>query len=470
MTLALFPGIAPTERAAAPADPPSCSVHTSALSTPDSVPAPSRRRVVHLRRRGPRRTRPTDAAEFTARTRLHDSNRRLAVDVIGAALSEIGRMEAPVTLSSEDHAWLVRHAAALDACSEVQAFRHALCGRYHVKPAGCHSRVCPSCEHQRAADLGRRMIAWLDTVPRKRRSYLVLTARNTYDLAAGYSANAKAFGRLRDRAIFRGGKCRQRTRDGRPFHPCTHEQHPKARDRVGGRNCPAFRHEPVAGGVAIDEVTFHECNARVWDRRRKRWTVNACSDPCPWVGSWHPHLNVLMDAPYIAQAEIANAWRDVTCPVHRGRGCPAACEEGSFVVWIEAVDPGTVREAVKYVTKPAALVKGDEPWPLVTFLLASRGRRLVRGFGSSYGVDFERDPADEVERVKLYGEEIAHDRTGRSIRRVYSLPRFPECCGQDSILPGGQIAWDLPILVPRLALQLENGVPSWRPPRPNPRR
>lgn len=480
---------------------PRSSVHTPALSTPDSVtprPGSARpHRTLLLRPRGLRRPKPDDAERFKRTEKVHAYGRRRALDVIDAGLAASARGdpvpvaeladETPIyrrtsdgrivatSRGAEARTWLARLAANMADCDHVLVFRHAPCGRYtKPRPIACHSRVDPSCEALRAADLAGRILALLDDVPRRRRSYLVMTLRNTFDLAAGYKAMSTAWGRLRARPVMKGGRCRQRTRDGSPFHPCRpayckRAQGGKGRRRHrGDRNCPDFRHAPVKGGVAIDEVTFHKCRAKVYDRATKIWGHRVCDPDCPWVGSWHPHLNVLMDAPYIPQAELADAWREVTCPDHRGRGCPRDCDAGSSIVWIEGVDPGTVREAVKYVTKPADLVDDANPWPMLEFLLASRGRRLVRGFGSFYNVDFERDPADEVEKVKLQGEVIAHDRAGRDVYRTYTLDRYPECCGADSLLPGGAIAYDLPIRVPRDELVKIDGRVTWYPPRPRP--
>lgn len=473
MTLALFPAFAPP--------PPPCSVHTSALSTYQNdmggnrpaaeVPAAGRpRRRVALRPALPRLPRADDAKRHADRQRLHEYGRSLAIDVVNAALRSDALLEGPSPLTEEKRTWLYRLVGDMTACSKAQAFRHALCGKYHLRPVSCHSRVCPACESLRAGDLRGRILAILDTVPARRRGYAVFTLRNVFDLAAGYKTLAASFKRLRDRPIVKGGKCRQRDRKGEPFHPCSGGDK-AGRNRCSlweagrhraDRNCPDFRHDPVLGGVAIDEVTLHECNKRVFNRKTKTWKVVRCEDPCPWVGSWHPHLNVLWDAPWILQAELADAWIEVTCPEHHGR-CPRGCTLGSFIVDTQQVDPGTVMEAVKYVTKPAALVDGDDPWPMVTFLLATRGRRLVRGFGSFFNVEFEKAEVDQVEQVTLLGELIAVAPGGVKVHRKYRLPRFPKCCGRDSLLADGAVAYDLPFLVPRSEIGLENGVAVWSP-------
>lgn len=97
--------------------------------------------------------------------------------------------------------------------------------------------------------------------------------------------------------------------------------------------------------------------------------------------SWHPHLNVLFDGPYIEHAALVEAWRTAT--EQRGRS-----------VWIRRADQGTVRELLKYITKPGDFV--DVPEAVEEFLAATWKRRFVRGYGSLYRLRVEPDAAGSL--------------------------------------------------------------------------
>lgn len=90
--------------------------------------------------------------------------------------------------------------------------------------------------------------------------------------------------------------------------------------------------------------------------------------------TFHPHLNVLMEGEYFPFEELNQAWVWATS----GRG------QTSF---IRAADAGTVRELIKYVTKVIDLL--GSPVVLNEFLLATQRARMVRTYGSFYGVTKE---------------------------------------------------------------------------------
>jgi hypothetical protein len=343
------------------------------------------------------------------------------------------------------------------------AVREAQCGYYDAarSAVACRSRACPYCERRRAARLLERFDAIIETVAAKDRSYLVTTIRSVNRLADGWKLIDRTWSRFRRRPLLRGGRCRWRARDGSPGHKCDHRRpgwlHPGCR---ADRNCRRFRHLPVRGGVVAHEVTYHHDGMWMTDKEDREY-LHRCPPECEGrARPWHPHLNVIMDAPFILQAEIADTWRALTCPdpVHQRRGyCPPECDLGSPLVWIEQVKPGTSRDTIKYVTKSADLISGDEPWPMAEFLLASRGRRMVRGFGSFFGVSFDEEESTE-EQVVLVGEVIVSfnkDGVAREVRRRYHRPRYCPSCGRDTALPGGGCTWELPITVPRCELRLD---------------
>lgn len=117
-----------------------------------------------------------------------------------------------------------------------------------------------------------------------------------------------------------------------------------------------------------------------WKRKVKGCMVALEVTYNPQDYTWHPHLNVLFEGEYFPVEELHQLWIEAT--EHRGE-----------IVWINAVDQGTTRELVKYVTKLSDLI-GD-PVALDKFLTAVHKKRFVRTYGSFYGLSFadEENPA-----------------------------------------------------------------------------
>lgn len=347
---------------------------------------------------------------------------------------------------------LDRFALALDDCRTGRGFRDAICGAYHVQPKSCRVRLCPDCERSRSGRfVGRlaeivadmdRAVFWTLTIPNVQRGQLV----------AGVDVLLAAFRALRRRAIVAGGPC--------PGHPCAHPRHRAALMAecrcarcVGCRVCV---HRPVQGGVYSVEITWR-----------------------PERGDWHPHLHALMDAPWIAWAEMRDAWRAVTCDAIRraerraagatgrlprclhpadDRGIALAPCRGASIVWVNAVEGegdarlAAIRETLKYVSKglldrDGRIVASAGPPELAELLLAIRSRRLVSGWGSLRNV---HDDDDETDDEILSGPDVQLEFRG--------LPRLCPSCG-------GVALWELPVSVTRRAcIPLANGRLSWRPP------
>jgi hypothetical protein len=112
----------------------------------------------------------------------------------------------------------------------------------------------------------------------------------------------------------------------------------------------------VEGAIAVLEVTFNQKSA-----------------------TWHPHLNVVFDGPYMPKQELNAVWLRST----KGRGC---------MTWIKRADRGTVYELVKYIVKPNEFL--HIPKAVENFLRGTRGKRFIRTYGSLYGRKLE----DELER------------------------------------------------------------------------
>jgi hypothetical protein len=385
-------------------------------------------------------------------------------------------------------------ASRLEACRGGSAFRDAVCGGYLVRPNSCHGRLCPDCERARSTRLVTRFAELADRMGQPR--FWTLTVPNVPrgDLEAGIDVLLDALAHLRRRAIFEGGPCRADHR-GRAFEdvdtgvrhafdrtlePCSHPRHSRelaeagtcrcARCveveitsdgyRVSVNGCPRCTHAPIAGGVYSLEVTWNSDRA-----------------------DWHPHVHLLVDAPWIRWAEMRDAWRAVTCDAirraeQRRRGlagriaaCPHHADEkglatdgcvGASVVWVEDVRgaPGSeariaaVRETLKYVSK-GLLDETGRPLPgagcreIAELLLATRGRRLVSGWGSFRRVHDDEDEALDPAQY-LVGPDVLSSMVG--------LPRVCPLCGSEAL-------WEPPVDVRRASCRAgPAGVLVWRPP------
>jgi hypothetical protein len=116
--------------------------------------------------------------------------------------------------------------------------------------------------------------------------------------------------------------------------------------------------------------------------------------------SWHPHLNVIFDGPYISKALLDEAWIRST----EGFGC---------ITWIERADQHTVHELLKYITKLADFV--HIPEAVKAFLRATHGKRFIRTYGSLY-----RLKLDEIEGQGEDESQGACPDCGRHDVRVFS--------------------------------------------------
>jgi hypothetical protein len=197
-----------------------------------------------------------------------------------------------------------------------RTFRHWRCEHDHdwaEAENSCSLRICPHDQRRRSLVMAARVEKFLGGRTDGLR-YAVLAERNSTDLAEGIASLWAAWSRLRRSVRWK---------------------------------------RKVAGCVVVMEVT----------RNREE-------------GTWHPHLNVLMEGEYFPFEELNQAWVKAT----EGRG------QTSF---IRAADAGTVRELIKYITKLADLL-GDAP-ALDEFLTAIKGQRLLRTYGTFFGLKIDDD-------------------------------------------------------------------------------
>ena len=208
-------------------------------------------------------------------------------------------------------------AGVLLRCHRI--FRHWRCSNNHdfaESEHSCSLRICPHCCRRRSLILAGRFEAKLLGKPMNTLRYAVLSERNCIDLVAGIKLLWEAWKRLR------------RSKTWKKY---------------------------VKGCIVALEVT----------RNLKD-------------GTWHPHLNVLMEGEYFPVEQLKQMWVKAT-------------EYRSEFAFICAADSGTVRELIKYVTKVSDLV-GD-PDGLDEFLTAVHKRRLVRSYGSFYPLNLDDEEA-----------------------------------------------------------------------------
>lgn len=214
-----------------------------------------------------------------------------------------------------------RLAFAVDQCHRT--FRGCRCGRcssmWAAATFSCAIRLCPWESRKRAMCAVHRFKPVLARMRDPR--YMVLSMRNCPldGLRDGIKAIFASFERLRHHALWR---------------------------------------DLVTGAVVSMEITFNG------EQR-----------------TWHPHLNILFDGSYIAQAALAEAWRK------------AARDEGLIVPYIRRANKGTLLELFKYTTKLADFV--HIPEAVGAFLDATRRVRFIRTYGSLYGLKLACEGEDD---------------------------------------------------------------------------
>jgi hypothetical protein len=368
-----------------------------------------------------------DTGQQSHITRRDPSARIRANDAAKIVLSTLVDQAASLEEEPGAQAFLVSAASKVRGCRYVRAYRDATCGAYLARPESCHVRLCPDCERARSDRLVRRFDSaeWDMT----RSVFWVLTLPNYPQgrLREGYQVLQESLANLRRTTLF----------------------------------------APVRGGVSAIESPWQQ------DSR-----------------SWNLHANLLLDAPWIGVKEMREAWRAATCNAIRrserrsaGLGgrvpkCPHHHDEhgrsidgcrGASWVWVETIkgEPGTpertksLREVFKYVTKgllgpDGGPTEGLDASVVREVLLATRGRRLVNGFGSFRGIH----DADAVEA------EAAPDTLGMA-----EVSGVPDLVGLPRICPfcHGTARWELSLSMPRRECERDpgSGALRWIPHQPS---
>jgi hypothetical protein len=112
------------------------------------------------------------------------------------------------------------------------------------------------------------------------------------------------------------------------------------------------------------------------------------------VDPWHPHLNIMAEGVFFEQPLLSKMWQHATSG--RAKVVHVSKVKDGFIDLEEGGTSKAARELVKYITKASDLV-GDGV-ALEQFLDAVYNRRLLRTYGTFYGLKLE----DEVEaRVEV---------------------------------------------------------------------
>ena len=206
-----------------------------------------------------------------------------------------------------------------NCCQTFRAYKAYCCGDTIAFPYSCGHRLCPLCMRRRSAFLRDRILH--DFLPKmKHPVHIVLTVENVEHIDKDYfSWLRNCFTKLRHRKVF----------------------------------------EECSGGVYSIETSYNL-----------------------EVGTWHVHLHVLADVPWIDQGDLSRVWERIT---------------GSCVVWISAVGfrgsqtlAEAAKEIAKYIVKPGEFLLDSD---LVDeYLTAVRSMRLLQPFGDLLDVKSEEEP------------------------------------------------------------------------------
>lgn len=217
-------------------------------------------------------------------------------------------------------------------CGEdVIAYKADCCGDTVAYPLSCGHRLCPVCMRRRSARLSAKVMNFIEgaffLVPvkgekgKRKRQYIkmknpvfiTLTEKNVLTIDKKYfSGLRRRVTKLRHRDIF--DKCE--------------------------------------GGFYGIETTYN-------------------SD----TKTWHVHVHMIVDTEYIPQAELSEAWEDIT--------------GGSYIVDIRKINNAEKagKEVAKYIVKPGEFLQ--DPELVNEFLNAVKGARLVSTFGKYHNIQFE---------------------------------------------------------------------------------
>jgi hypothetical protein len=227
-------------------------------------------------------------------------------------------------LKRADSETLQRRSVRLDFCGAFPGVHEGGSGEASVRLNLCRDRLCPTCQRIRGERLKLKLISVVRHADAPKFVTLTLKHRES-PLASEIDRLFSAFRKLR-------------------------------KDRVwSGR---------VRGGVYVLEVKRNPKTAR-----------------------WHPHLHVLVDAKFIPQKQLSEAWMKAT--------------GDSDVVDIRAIH--SQEQAAGYISSYAT--KGDDltKWTagnVIEYAEAMHGRRLIHTFGNLHNVACDEESEDATPQAQ----------------------------------------------------------------------
>ena len=222
----------------------------------------------------------------------------------------------------------------------------------------CGLRVCPQCCRQRATEVAQKLQPFLASRDENSLRYMVLTDRNCADLDEGRELIWAAFMRLRRFVEWK---------------------------------------KKVKGCIVTFEATYNAhcvCGLRKSDHhiRGKAWFCEFAQAP-EQSDPWHPHLNVLAEGDYFPHAQLCQLWEYAT--EGRAKVVHVSAVKNGFIDLEQGGTSKAARELVKYITKASDLV--GNPKALEQFLDAVYNRRLLRTYGTFYGLKLDEEVAASEE-------------------------------------------------------------------------
>lgn len=393
-------------------------------------------------------------AEARARLEQADDQKTRLIQLLRTAADD-----ADVTQDLAQWQYFSSRADAMESCRTVRVFRHKTCGGSVRSAISCDVRGCPDCDRARSARLIEAYGAALDRViaertPGYRAAFWTWTLadlelRDHLDESIHFLR--AAFGKLRDRAIFAGGRCGTLYPDGSPYHPC----HPKDHPHVLAGRCPADC--PHVDHWCQDQYCRRTryyrqhgaCEHRgIHAHRRPHNCADAVHLPvlggvvaleiaASHAGRWHPHLHGILEAPWIDWLEMSMTWRALTCTTP---GCHHGDDDdrctGAWSVFVRKADAESVHEVLKYTVKPQGILDQDDPARYAELLWATRHQRLVNGFGSFRGVRDRLEGEADSETIVLHGFDFS----------AWRVPRVCPHCGRQTT----EDEWAFPFELSRL--------------------
>jgi hypothetical protein len=222
----------------------------------------------------------------------------------------------------------------------------------------CGLRLCPHCCRQRATEVAAKLQPFLAAKDENSLRFMVLTAPNCADLDEGRGFLWAAFGRLRRSVAWK---------------------------------------RKVKGCIVTFEATYNpHCVCGL--RKRQHEGEDRETDCEFWkadiqVDPWHPHLNVLAEGDYFPHEELCQLWQRAT--LGQAKVVHISAVKNGFIDLEYGGTSKAARELVKYITKAFDLV--DDPIAVEQFLDAVYGRRLLRTYGTFYGLKLEEEIEDRAE-------------------------------------------------------------------------